>query len=90
MVQDAGTAGMHTTLTSYWYKTSYELLWHERYVLMVQLVQAGLSRRTVLQCHALTVSMTLQALQIVEEMSTACSAQARCSYMQVTRLCALV
>ena len=90
MVQDAGTAAKCTMLTRYWYKDSHKLLWHERYVLMVHLVQSRSPRRTVLQCHALAVSMTLQALHIMEKRNTASSAHARCPYVQVDCLCPVV
>ncbi len=38
---------MCTMPTRYWYKDSYKLLWHERYVLMVHLVQSGSPRTAV-------------------------------------------
>ena len=44
MVQDAGIAGMCTMLTRCWYKDSFELLWHERYVLVVHRVQPASPR----------------------------------------------
>ena len=74
-------------LTRYLYKHSHELLWYERSVLMVHHVQPRSPRSTVLLRHGLTVSMTLQALQIMEEMSTAFSAHAGCPHVQVDRLC---